>query len=63
MKSISLIMQALVSDLYPYIGIFLDDISLINFVMTSKSIYVHTVDYRNDRIDSKKLSQKFNGVK
>jgi hypothetical protein len=50
-------MQSLITDLYPYIGNFLDDISLLNFVMTSKVAYKHTTDYKNSRINQEMLSK------
>ena len=50
-------MQSLITDLYPYIGNFLDDISLLNFVMTSKVVYKHTIDYKNSRINQEMLSK------
>ena len=50
-------MQSLITDLYPYIGNFLDDISLLNYVMTSKGIYDNTIDYKNGRINQELLSK------
>ena len=50
-------MQSLITDLYPYIGNFLDNISLLNYVMTSKSIYDNTIDYKNSRINKELLSK------
>ena len=49
-------MQNLIPDLYSYIGDFLDDISLLNFVMSCKNINKYTASYRNKRISKDQIS-------
>ena len=50
-------MDKLVPDLYSYIGEFLDDISLLHFTSTSKTINRHTEQYRKKRITPERLSK------
>lgn len=50
-------MDKLVPDLYSYIGEFLDDVSLLHFTSTSKTINIHTEQYRKKRITPERLSK------
>ncbi len=49
-------MEHLIYDIYQHIAEFLDDISLLNFVMTSKNICKYTKNTRNKKINIEKFS-------